>query len=140
MELAMFRHSSMPGMSSWRMRRSLHLITMLPDDPVVLRTHKHTHSDECFPTDESERRHEEAVKLRLLQASRLKRKAVLLHCRKRNCFSCLLQSGDCFLDKQRKEQFPLIFLHSEMFEQEGSESHLKVLSTPGSAISPLTGT
>lgn len=36
-ELAMLRHSSMPGMSSWITRRSLHLTIMLPTDPTNLK-------------------------------------------------------------------------------------------------------
>lgn len=35
-ELAMFRHSSMPGISSWMIRRSLHFITMVPSEPTNL--------------------------------------------------------------------------------------------------------
>lgn len=36
-ELVMLRHSSMPGMSSWITRRSLHLTIMLPTDPTNLK-------------------------------------------------------------------------------------------------------
>lgn len=37
-ECAMLRHCSMPGMSSWSTRRSLHLMVMVPEDPLILNT------------------------------------------------------------------------------------------------------
>lgn len=38
MECAMLRHCSMPGMSSWSTRRSLHLMVIVPEDPDILHT------------------------------------------------------------------------------------------------------
>lgn len=35
-ELAMFKHSSIPGISSWIIRRSLHFIMMVPNEPTNL--------------------------------------------------------------------------------------------------------
>lgn len=41
-ERAMLRHCSMPGMSRWNTRRSLHFMVIVPDDPDVLHTQRHT--------------------------------------------------------------------------------------------------
>lgn len=38
----MLRHCSMPGMSSWSTRRSLHLMIIVPEDPDNLHTHTST--------------------------------------------------------------------------------------------------
>ena len=43
MECAMLRHCSMPGMSSWSTRRSLHLMVIVPDDPGILHSNKYIH-------------------------------------------------------------------------------------------------
>ena len=39
----MLRHCSMPGMSSWSTRRSLHLMIIVPEDPDNLHTHTQAH-------------------------------------------------------------------------------------------------
>ena len=43
----MLRHCSMPGMSSWSTRRSLHLMVIVPEDPDILHTHTQTYPHTC---------------------------------------------------------------------------------------------
>lgn len=47
-ECAMLRHCSMPGMSNWITRISLHLMVIVPEDPDILQRHAHEYDlEQC---------------------------------------------------------------------------------------------